>query len=97
MVCRRRPRSRTPAAGTNELPAHTKDPCMQWILVLYALTYSTPEPTGFRVPADFPTRAACEFWAAKVPQNGDAVVLDGRGNLIVVPPIGFECRPGRQA
>ncbi|MCY4600822.1 MAG: hypothetical protein OXF27_12995 [Acidobacteria bacterium] len=70
---------------------------MQWILVVYALMYSTPEPTGFRVPADFPTRTACEFCGAKVPQHGVAVVLDRSGNLIVVPPISFECQPGRQA
>ena len=87
----------TPAGGTNPLPARTKDPCMKWILVVYALTYSTPEPDGFRVPTDFPTRTACEFWGAKVPQHGDAAVLDGSGNLIVVPPIGFECRPSHQA
>ena len=84
-------------AGTKLVPACTKDSCMKWILVLYVLTYSSPEPTGFRVPADFPTRAACEFWGAKVPQHGDAVVLDGSGNLIVVPPISFECRTGRHA
>ena len=84
-------------AGTKLAPARTKDPCMKWILVLYVLTYSSPEPTGFRVPADFPTRAACEFWGAKVPQHGDAVVRNGSGNLIVVPPISFECRTGRHA
>ena len=69
---------------------------MKWMLIVYVLAYSTPAPTGYHVPAVFPTRADCEFWERKVPRPGKAIVIDTEGRSRIVAPIGAECRPLQQ-